>query len=204
MLKARCRGDLQRRCYWLLEADEDIVLVHYLSAGQMTGGPRSKGPGARAAASRSSTEEPEASDTTHTTSSDGSAGQRQALESPFLAKARIANAQSQAGLIAGTGHPDAASSPPPPQVGPSLRPRNRDGTAVQQAPPQLQSPLSGRPAAIAAAATRNLGYSSSLSKVLPAADAVAAHCSAARWLDGVRAAGDLDKMVHSCCRRAPC
>ena len=173
MRTARCRGDVQRRCYWLLEADEDIVLVHYLSAGQMTGGPRSKGPGARAAASRSSTEEPEASDTTHTTSSDGSAGQRHSLESPFLAKARIANAQSQAALTAGASYPEATSSPPP-QVGPSLRPRNRDGTAVQQAQaPQLQSPLSGRPAAIAAAATRNLGYSSSLSKVLPLPHAVA-------------------------------
>ena len=26
--------DVQRRCYWLLENDEGIVLVHYLNAGQ--------------------------------------------------------------------------------------------------------------------------------------------------------------------------
>ena len=27
---------LQRRCYWLLEADEDIVLVHYLNTTMVT------------------------------------------------------------------------------------------------------------------------------------------------------------------------
>lgn len=46
---------VQRRCYWLLDADEDIVLVHYLSARQLTGGPRSKGAPARAAASQDTT-----------------------------------------------------------------------------------------------------------------------------------------------------
>jgi hypothetical protein len=31
------KGDsrLQRRCYWLLEADEDIVLVHYLNTAMV-------------------------------------------------------------------------------------------------------------------------------------------------------------------------
>lgn len=172
-----CVSPPQRRCYWLLEADEDIVLVHYLSAQQMTGGPRSKGPGSRAAISRSTSDEPEASDTTRTTSSDGSGGQRHSLESPFLAKARIANAQSQAAVAAaiasrsaagggGGNYVESASPSPQVSVGPSLRPRNRDGTAAQQMPPpQAQSPLSARPKAIAAAATQNLGYSSSLSKV---------------------------------------
>ena len=46
---------MQRRCYWLLDADEDIVLVHYLSARQLTGGPRSKGGPSRAAASQDTT-----------------------------------------------------------------------------------------------------------------------------------------------------
>ena len=29
-----CLQTLQRRCYWMLEGDGDIVLVHYLVAGQ--------------------------------------------------------------------------------------------------------------------------------------------------------------------------
>ncbi len=49
------RGRLQRRCYWLLDADEDIVLVHYLSARQLTGGPRARGGHTRTVASQDTT-----------------------------------------------------------------------------------------------------------------------------------------------------
>ena len=49
------RGRLQRRCYWLLDADEDIVLVHYLSARQLTSGPRARGGHMRTVASQDTT-----------------------------------------------------------------------------------------------------------------------------------------------------
>jgi len=150
--------------------------VHYLSAHQMTGGPRSKGPTSRAAASRSTSGEPDVSDGTPTTSSDGSGlRQRHSLESPFLAKARIANAQSQAAIASAIASRNAvadvyggAVAPPRPQIGPNLRPRTASQLAPQQQsqmPPPQRMPLSGRPAAIAAAAAGHPAYSSSISKV---------------------------------------
>lgn len=155
------------------------MLVHYLSAHQMTGGPRSKGPTSRAAASRSTSGEPDVSDGTPTTSSDGSGlRQRHSLESPFLAKARIANAQSQAAIASAIASRNAvadvyggAVAPPRPQIGPNLRPRTASQLAPQlqaeqsQMPPPQRMPLSGRPAAIAAAAAGHPAYSSSISKV---------------------------------------